>query len=86
MGATSGWSASQKASKYTRWLEGGTHQGINDNEFVVNGEHLKLPAILAMAQYGSECFDEAYYACKNAVSVMSVKDRRVIKSDVDLAP
>ena len=75
MGTSSGWSASKKASKYTRWLEGGLHQGINDNDFVVNAEHLKLPATLAMAQHGSECFDEAYYAGKNTVSVMSMKYR-----------
>ena len=49
-------------------MESGKLRGINDNEFVKNGDQLKLPATLAMAKHDSKCFDEAYYAFKNAVS------------------
>lgn len=65
---TAGWSASKKASRYSHWMESGKLRGINDNEFVKNGDQLKLPATLAMAKHDSKCFDEAYYAFKNAVS------------------
>ena len=67
----------KKAVKYSRWMEGGARQGVADNEFLTDGDRLKLPATLAMSQHSPECFDEDYYARKNAVRAPTLASKNV---------